>query len=243
MMASKLRRDGPRWALVAADDVAPGVVVARLDGPIVPWEAVPDSERAGAIPQGEGRWLVPSGVSRHLGRADVPSCAVGEGLEVISVRSILRGEELRIGWASLFPHPPAPFLQEREGEGCRNLRIGAVPGKGRGVFAGRALRPGELIERTPVLLLPAPEWSAVAQTRLSDHCFRFGPDPLDAAVALGYGSLYNHSFRPSAYYLKRLDEAVIDFIALRALAAGEEITVNYDGTPDSREPVWFDVRE
>ncbi len=56
------------------------------------------------------------------------------------------------------------------------------------------------------------------------------------ALALGYGSLYNHSFAPNATTLENSDELVIT--ALRDIAVGEEIFINYTGTESSG--VWFD---
>ncbi|HEV7165740.1 MAG TPA: hypothetical protein VGO35_10155 [Gammaproteobacteria bacterium] len=35
----------------------------------------------------------------------------------------------------------------------------------------------------------------------------------------------------------------LDFIASRDLAAGEEIRTNYNGDPDSKKKVWFEVGE
>ena len=60
------------------------------------------------------------------------------------------------------------------------------------------------------------------------------------AVALGYGSLYNHSYQPNARYddVGRLTKV---FSALRDIEPGEEITVNYNGKPGDRGPVGFDV--
>ena len=246
MSASELRRDGPHWALVAADDLAPGVLVVHLEGPVVRWEAVLPCDRPTALRHSDERWLVPSGVCRHLGRAAVPNCSVNDELEVVTFRTALRGEALTIRSSS----PPVDPGGANEvctsgiaAGGTEGLRVGLIPGKGRAIFACRPFGPGELIERAPVLELPSADWGAVAQTHLSHYCFRFGPDRLDAALALGYGSLYNHSYRPCAYYLQRLDEAAIDFVALRHIAAGEEITVNYDGTPEGAGPVWFEVRE
>ena len=34
---------------------------------------------------------------------------------------------------------------------------------------------------------------------------------------------------------------VVQFKALRDIAAGEEITVNYNREPQDRSPVWFEV--
>jgi len=45
------------------------------------------------------------------------------------------------------------------------------------------------------------------------------------ALALGYRSLYNHSFRPNARY-DDVGPLTKDFTALRDIQPGEEITVN-----------------
>ena len=56
---------------------------------------------------------------------------------------------------------------------------------------------------------------------------------------LGFGSLYNHSYEPNARYEDcRADQV---FVAIRDIADGEEITVNYNGEPGDRSPVWFEV--
>jgi hypothetical protein len=62
------------------------------------------------------------------------------------------------------------------------------------------------------------------------------------ALALGFGSLYNHSYKPNARY----DDApsqVKEFRALRDIKAGEEITINYNGAEDIMDPVEFNVVE
>jgi SET domain-containing protein len=61
------------------------------------------------------------------------------------------------------------------------------------------------------------------------------------ALVMGYGSFYNHSYQPNAGYVRRYDQLTIEYVALRDIAAGEEITVNYNGTPHDRTPVWFHV--
>jgi SET domain-containing protein len=114
-----------------------------------------------------------------------------------------------------------------------------IKGKGRGVFARRAIRADEVIERVPMLVMTSKEFEeGVANSALKDYCFAWGKDQV--ALALGYGSLYNHSYRPNARY-EDDGPRTKAFIALRAIAEGEEITVNYNGTPESRAKVWFDV--
>jgi SET domain-containing protein len=119
------------------------------------------------------------------------------------------------------------------------IRVGPSKGKGRGVFARRQIAEGELIEQAPVLVIPGRQWRYVEQTLLYDYCFSWGPDHEHAALALGFGSIYNHSYRPNAAYIKRLSEQVIDFVALRSIAPGEEITINYNGPTEARAPMWF----
>ena len=79
------------------------------------------------------------------------------------------------------------------------IEVKRVKGKGRGVFARRLIRQGEVIERVPMLVLTAEEFEdRLAGTSLANYCFAWSRGTM--ALALGYGSLYNHSFRPNARY-------------------------------------------
>ena len=50
------------------------------------------------------------------------------------------------------------------------------PGKGRGVFAQRNFKEGEVIETCPVIVLPAEEIDALELTQLYSYYFAWGPD-------------------------------------------------------------------
>jgi SET domain-containing protein len=120
------------------------------------------------------------------------------------------------------------------------IEVRRVKGKGRGVFARRLIPEGDVIERAPVLVLPMGEIQAVTEWRgLAGFCFLWGEGTV--ALALGYGSLYNHSYRPNARYNDVGRTKV--FLALRDIAAGEEVTVNYNGDPDDLSPLGFEVVE
>jgi SET domain-containing protein len=111
--------------------------------------------------------------------------------------------------------------------------------KGRGVFARRRIRKGTVIERAPVILVPTKEvFNRTTDSKLANYVFVWGRDTV--AVVLGYGSLYNHSYRPNAEYYDsgRLTQV---FKAIRDIRAGEEITVNYNGWPEGRVRVGFRV--
>lgn len=121
------------------------------------------------------------------------------------------------------------------------IEVRQVRKKGRGVFARTRIPKGTVIERVPVIVVPVQEiFSQAPQSKLADYVFRWGRDMV--AVALGYGSLYNHSYQPNArfYNSGRLTKV---FTAIRDIQSGEEITVNYNGPPGSRSRVPFRVVE
>ncbi len=111
---------------------------------------------------------------------------------------------------------------------------------GNGVFAAGAISAGDVIEVCPVLLFPKSQLAAVRQTMLDDYYFDWGDDDSWYALALGYGSLYNHAYEPNADYGMDFENETIDFYALRDIAPGEEIFVNYNGAPGNRTKVWFE---
>lgn len=124
-----------------------------------------------------------------------------------------------------------------------SLRIARVPGKGRGIIAEGPIAEAEVIETAPVVVVPAREWPMVQQTALGNYCFEWDDDTGSVAVALGLGSLINHSYAPNVISEKDLRGRRMTFVALRDIAAGEELTLNYNGDPQSREAVGFEVRD
>jgi uncharacterized protein len=58
-------------------------------------------------------------------------------------------------------------------------------------------------------------------------------------VALGFGSIYNHTDSPNAVYKEHDKAQTIDFIALRDIQKDEEITVNYVQGNNNKSPLWF----
>ncbi|GAB4255122.1 MAG: SET domain-containing protein-lysine N-methyltransferase [Saprospiraceae bacterium] len=120
------------------------------------------------------------------------------------------------------------------------LFIAESPLHGRGVFTGEPLNEGDLIEICPVIVLPPEQLKTIHNSKLHDYYFLWGPEQDRPAIALGYGSIYNHSYEANANYRFDYDSETIDFYAVKAIAAGEEITVNYNGDPNDPKPVWFD---
>jgi SET domain-containing protein len=114
---------------------------------------------------------------------------------------------------------------------------------GLGVFASENIKKGEIIEVVPVILLPEEQISDLAKTNLLDYFFAWGEKLEVAAFALGYGSLYNHSYEPNAKFVENFDTNTIIYSALRDIKKGEEILINYNGKPDDMRKLWFLARD
>ncbi|MDN4074040.1 SET domain-containing protein [Fictibacillus sp. CENA-BCM004] len=107
---------------------------------------------------------------------------------------------------------------------------------GRGIFATRNIKKGELIHRAPVIASPKEECKYMIKTVLADYVFNWNDG---YAIALGYGSLFNHSYTPNARYKLKKKELNIDFYAYKDIREGEEILVNYNGDPEDDRELWF----
>lgn len=112
---------------------------------------------------------------------------------------------------------------------------------GRGVFATRDIQKGELLDASPIIVIPDEEYKYLKKTVLTNYVFWWGKNDHTRAVALGYGSLFNHSYTPNAKYKFKRKKETINFYAYTDIKAGEEILVNYNGDPDDQSPVWFEV--
>lgn len=122
--------------------------------------------------------------------------------------------------------------------------VGSTDNRGRGVFARRDIAAGELIEVCPVIVMDgSDEPGLLDRTQLYNYYFAWGQKEESAAMALGYGSLYNHSYHANADHIRDLAGDEIRIYACRTIRSGEEITINYGGRPDCPDPVWFDVTE
>lgn len=121
------------------------------------------------------------------------------------------------------------------------LLVAPSPIHGTGVFARRDFAPDELIECCAVIVCPPKDEELLEQTNLRGLYFHWEDDGL--ALALGFGSLYNHSWKSNARYEHDYGAGVIRYFAFRPIARGHEITINYTGEPDGVAPLWFDPKE
>ncbi len=110
--------------------------------------------------------------------------------------------------------------------------------KGRGVFSDCTIERGEVIERCPILEIPPQEIKHLEATMLYNYYFTWGKQQKSGAVILGLGSLYNHSYTPNASYVPRLEDDVVDFIAIKKILSNDEVLINYNGSPNDKSPLW-----
>lgn len=107
---------------------------------------------------------------------------------------------------------------------------------GFGVFANKNMQKNQTIEVCQTILLSKQDRKILDKTKLYNYYFGWQGK---AALALGYGSLYNHSYSPNAKYVKNYSANTITIIALRDIQEEEEILVNYNGDPSCMKQLWF----
>lgn len=121
------------------------------------------------------------------------------------------------------------------------LYITHSEGKGRGVFTLRALQKGDLIELCPVIIIPPEERNLIDQTILYDYYFVSPKPNPQICIALGYGSIYNHSYQPNAEIVFDLDNQRVELHCIRDIDSGEEIFYDYSGGMKDAPELWFEM--
>ncbi|KPV73499.1 uncharacterized protein RHOBADRAFT_54718 [Rhodotorula graminis WP1] len=116
------------------------------------------------------------------------------------------------------------------------------PALGRGVYATSYIPAGKVIEISPVLVLPEAEYKGrrpgehdddddgtlkgVEASQLRGYVFTWGRDG-SMAVALGIGSLFNHSASPNVTYSLDYSQYTISYRTAKSVRQGEELTIFY----------------
>ena len=113
---------------------------------------------------------------------------------------------------------------------------------GRGVFTTASIPAGTTIEIAPVIVLNQADRAVVDTTLLHDYIFEWGIDEQQAAVALGYVSIYNHSVDANCTYEMDFENKTIQIQTKRDVAVDEELYINYNGDGVTNKPVWFETK-
>lgn len=100
---------------------------------------------------------------------------------------------------------------------------------GRGVFAQHAIKNGAIIEECPIIKMKLQEMTVRKQMLLNYYAFMIDEQNEYTGIALGYGSLYNHSDNCNATYYFDKDKELMIFEAIQPISKNYEITINYLG--------------
>jgi SET domain-containing protein len=122
------------------------------------------------------------------------------------------------------------------------LFVKDIKGKGRGVFCKQNIAKDEIFEICPVLVIPATDYDIVKASRLVDYFFNFNKEENTLAIALGFGSLYNHAMYSNAAYTLDQNTRTMSYYALQDIPAGTEICINYAGETGQEFKEWFESR-
>lgn len=109
------------------------------------------------------------------------------------------------------------------------------PVKGRGVYASQDIAKGEVIEICELIVIKLQD----VPPDLEGYVYHYNKSK--AAVALGNGSLYNHSKKANCdfYYNPRKSHLYIR--AKKAIKKGTEVTINYRYDASTKKR--FNIRE
>ncbi len=120
------------------------------------------------------------------------------------------------------------------------LFVALTPDRGRAVFTSKKIKKGTVIEIAPMIVFGEKDRLAINDTFIYEYYFEWGKSGRKGALALGFGSLYNHSYDPNAKYIPDFDLNVLEFEAIKDILPGEEITTNYNLDPEDDTPVWWE---
>ncbi|KAG9069986.1 hypothetical protein KI688_009316 [Linnemannia hyalina] len=106
-----------------------------------------------------------------------------------------------------------------------NLQIQDCGAKGRGIFTTVSIPARTVIDISPILLFPSEEYSTHGQhTQLDHYTYRWKGG---MALALGLGSMFNHSSTPNVGFQRDIDNSLIRYSTLREIQVGEELCISY----------------
>lgn len=116
-----------------------------------------------------------------------------------------------------------------------SIYVAISPIHGRGVFAQHAIQVGSIIEECPIIKMRLQEMTVRKQMLLNYYAFMIDEQNEYTGIALGYGSLYNHSGNCNAKYYFDKEKELMIFEAILPIAKNQEITINYLGpNPDGK---------
>lgn len=142
-----------------------------------------------------------------------------QGTWVICYTSYMLGKAIRFLTQPLKHEKPTGLYISRS----------RIPGAGYGVFCGKDLQAGEIIEVAPFIEIPR-EIVYSDPNILWKYVFTSHNSPARVILALGFGSMYNHSSdNPNVgHFINQQDRhRLLNFCALDDIPKGSELLLDY----------------
>ena len=98
-------------------------------------------------------------------------------------------------------------------------------GRRRGVNAGRKILAGEVIERSPVIVIPPREALILAESDVGPYLEPWPSEHGAAVLPLGFAAMYRDSADPNIVAVPQPDQLVMEIVAAVDIEAGDEMTV------------------
>jgi uncharacterized protein len=100
------------------------------------------------------------------------------------------------------------------------LKKSKIGGKfGRGIFANKAFKKDEIIERAPYIEDKTSSFTGLVRDYI------FSKNETNSIVAFGFASLYNHSDTPNAKW--KITDEYVEITAIKQIDADSEILISY----------------
>jgi len=100
---------------------------------------------------------------------------------------------------------------------------------GRGLYAVRDFKKGEIVEVAPVVVIDKMDADTIETTMLNLYVFEWNKS--SSALALGHGSLFNHSNKSNVCYMNSFRAKEIVFMTTRKIKKGEQLFIDYGYDP------------
>lgn len=104
---------------------------------------------------------------------------------------------------------------------------------GRGLYANRKFKKGEIIEVSPVVVIDKYDTPTIGTTFLNLYIFYW--TKICSAIALGYGSLFNHSKKSNVNYYPNFVTKEMIFKATKNIERGQQLFIDYGYDPNEEK--------
>ncbi|MDB4330126.1 SET domain-containing protein-lysine N-methyltransferase [bacterium] len=106
------------------------------------------------------------------------------------------------------------------------IEIRTISKNNRGVFSWKEIKKDQLIEIAPVIILSEDEMMPLYSTLLGSYVFKWWG--AKSALALGYGSLFNHSEESNVDFELNYKEKTIEFYTTEKIKKGSQLFIDYN---------------